>query len=86
MPGGSAPDRSQTVQRDIDTSSDTDAGGAREQKGVGRQVVGAAQFLLERLIVVWRKRSGQKLRPGGEVLAADQVRLDGMAIGTQVVK
>ena len=40
-------DLAQTVQRQIDAFADADSGGAREQERIGRQVVGAAQFLLQ---------------------------------------
>ena len=80
------PDLSQTVPREINTFSDADSCGASEQKCVGRQVVGTAQLVAEQLIVLWRKRSGQILRSRWEVLRADQVRLDGVAIGSQIVK
>jgi hypothetical protein len=49
----------QTVQRQIDTLPDADSGGAREQQRPGRQIIAAAQFLLQPLIV-WRgKRLGR---------------------------
>jgi hypothetical protein len=36
----------ETIQGQIDAFADADAGGARQQEGIGRQVVGAAQLLL----------------------------------------
>jgi len=48
---------------------------------MGRQVIGPAQFVAEKWIVLWRERSGQILGPWREVLATDEVRLDGIAVG-----
>jgi hypothetical protein len=56
---------SQTVQREIDAFTDADSSGAREQERMGRQVVGPAQLIAEKLIVPWRERSGQMLGPWG---------------------
>ena len=36
----------ETIQGQIDAFADADAGGASQQEGMGRQVVGAAQLLL----------------------------------------
>jgi hypothetical protein len=49
----------QTVQGQIEALADADSGGAGEQQGVGRQIVGAAQFLLQELVVLWGKRPGR---------------------------
>ena len=66
-------DLPQTVQREIDTLADADSGGASEQQRIGGQVVSPAQFLLQLLIVMERKRSWQVPGLGREVLAADKV-------------
>jgi hypothetical protein len=42
-----------TVQRQIHTFADADGGGAGEQEGIGKQIVGPAEFLLQPLILVW---------------------------------
>jgi hypothetical protein len=55
-------DLAQAVPRQIDALADADSGGAGEQQRVGRQVAGAAQFLLQELVVSWGKRSGQIVR------------------------
>jgi hypothetical protein len=47
----------------MDAFADADAGGARQQEGIGGQVVGAAQFLLQELIVSWRQGFGQIVGP-----------------------
>jgi hypothetical protein len=44
------------------------------------------QFLLEQLIVLERKRSGQIPRRRRKVLAADEVWRDGVAVGDQIVE
>ena len=41
------PQLPQTVQRQIDALADADPGGASEQQRIGRQVVEAAELLLE---------------------------------------
>ena len=73
------PDLAQTVQRKIDAFPDADSGDTSEEQRVGRQVIGAAQFVAEQLVVLWRERSGQILGQRREVLAADEVRLDRVA-------
>ena len=57
------PDLSKTVQREIDALTETDSRGASEQERIGRQVIGPAQFVAEKWIVLWRERSGQILGP-----------------------
>jgi len=37
----------QTIQGQIDAFADSDSSGASQQEGIGRQVVGSAQFLLQ---------------------------------------
>ena len=76
----------ETIQGEIDAFADADAGGAGQQEGIGGQVVGAAQFLLQELIVWWRQRFGQIVGPWREVLAANQVRREGVAVGGKVVE
>src|SRR3989442_1434781 len=76
----------QAVQSQIDAFANADSGGAGQQKGIGRQVIGSAQFLLEELIILWRKRSGQITRARRKVVRQDEARLDGMAVGGQVVQ
>jgi len=80
------PDLAETVQRQIDAFPDADSGDTSEEQRVGRQVIGAAQLVAEPLIVLRRERSGQILGQRREVLAADKFRLDGVAIGSQIVE
>ena len=79
-------DLPQTVQREIDALADADSGGASEQQCIGRQVVGAAQFLLQQLIVLGRKRSWQVPGLRRKVVATDEVGRKAMAIGGQIVQ
>ena len=74
----------QTVQREINAFSDTHSGGAGEQQGIRRQVIHAAEFLLQPLILFWGERSGKILRLRWEILLEDQPRLEGIAIVAEV--
>jgi len=79
-------DLPQTVQREINALADADSGGASKQQRIGGQVVSAAQFLLQQLIVLERKRSWQVSGLGREVLAADEVWRKTMVVGSQIVQ
>src|SRR5438876_11036446 len=79
-------DLAQAVQRQIDAFADADSGGAREQERVGGQVIGAAQFLLQELIVLRGKRSGQVVRWRRKVLATDEIGSKGVAVGGQILQ
>ena len=76
------PDLLQTVQGEIDALPYADSSGASEQERIGRQVIGPAQLVAEKLIVLWRDRSGQILGPWREVLAANKLRLDGVTVAS----
>jgi hypothetical protein len=47
----SGPDVAQTIKGQVDALSNADPGEACQQEGIRREVVGAAQFLLQSLIV-----------------------------------
>src|SRR6266568_112753 len=79
-------DLAQAVQRQIDTFADTDSGGASEQQRERRQVAGARQFLLQELIVLWGKRSGEVVGERRKVLAADEMGSQRMAVGGQILE
>lgn len=53
---------------------------------MGRQVVGPAQFLLQQLIVWWRKRPWQILRLWRKILATNQAGSNGMTVDSQIVQ
>jgi hypothetical protein len=73
-----------TVQREIHTLPDADACKAGEQEGIGKQVVSPAEFLLQLLILFKRERPGEILISRWEVLAANQIRLERVALGRQI--
>jgi hypothetical protein len=56
--------RTEAVQRPIHAFANADSGSRREPERMGGQIVGAAQFLLEKRIVFRRQRSGQIFRLG----------------------
>jgi hypothetical protein len=76
----------QAIQTQTDTLADADTCGAHEQQGVGIQVVGATELLLQEPIVLRRKRAGQISRRRREVLRADKVWRNGVAVGSQIVE
>lgn len=77
--------RGQSSGRSI-TFADTDAGGAREQERVGKQIVSAAELLLEKLIVLRGQGSGQVLGLRRKIFVTNQVRLDGTSVSGQVLQ
>jgi hypothetical protein len=76
----------QAIQTQTDAFADADTCGAHEQQRVGIQVVSATEFLLQELIVLRRKRSGQIPGRRREVLRADKVWRNGVAVGSQIVE
>ena len=58
----------QTVEWQVDTFSDADSGKASQQEGIGIQVVFAAQFVLEPMIIFRGQRSGEIFRERAEDL------------------
>jgi hypothetical protein len=74
----------QAVRRQIAAFTDADAGEAGEQEGVGKQVVGAAEFLLQALIIVGMQRPREIVWLRGGVLAANQIRRQGVTGGCQI--
>jgi hypothetical protein len=63
-----------------DAFADTDSGGPHEAESVALQGVGETELLLQALIVLQGKRSGQIVVAWGEVLATNKVRLQAMAL------
>jgi hypothetical protein len=76
----------ETVDGRIDTFADADSCRPGEQHGIGKQIVGSAQFLLQQLIIWLRQRSGQRPRSCRQVLDANEVWSDGMAVGGQILE
>ena len=53
---------------------------------IRRQIIDSPQFLLQELVIVEGKRSGQVVRLRREVFAPDEARLNGMAVDGEVVQ
>ena len=75
---------SQAAQRQAGAFADANTGGTHEQKGIGTQIIGSAQFLLQELIVLEGERSGQIVRLRREVLAVDEAVRNGRVLGSKV--
>jgi hypothetical protein len=80
------PDVAQTIEWQVDALSNADPGAASQQESIGIQVVCAAQFLLESLIVFRRQRPGEILGANRKILADNETGLEGMALEGQIVK
>ena len=78
--------RPETVQGKVDTFSETYSRVADKQQRIGVQVVGTPEFLLQHLIVLRGKRSGQIMLPRGKILGEDQSSLQRMAVVGQVIE
>ena len=76
----------QAIQRQSDAFADAQAHEAGKQEGIGKQVVGAAEVLLQPLIIIRVQRTGEIARKRREVLAANQIGLDEMTVGGQIVQ
>ena len=74
----------QTIHCQIDTLADADPGGASEQQCLSGQVIAAMEFLLEALILFGRKSSRQAAWLWREILAANESRLEVMAVVGEV--
>lgn len=79
-------DLTQTIKGKIDTLADTNAGGAHEQKRQCGQVGGLEELLLEETIVVEGKRPRQVVWQSREILAADEVGRNRMAVVGQIIE
>src|SRR5207302_2860139 len=76
----------QAIQGKIETFTDADSSSSYEAEGIGLQRVVLTELLLQALILVWGKRSGQVMVAKGEVLAANQIRGKGMTVVGQVTQ
>ena len=74
------------MQRQIEAFADTDPSGANKHERIRRQIIGSTQFPLQELILPGGKRSGKIARLHGEVFAADEIRLNGSAVGRQMMQ
>ena len=75
----------QAIQRQSDAFADAQASEAGKQEGIGKQVVGAAEFLLQLLILVGVQRPGEIVWLRREVLPMNQTRLEGVTVGSQII-
>ena len=76
----------QAVQRQIEAFADADSRSAHQAEDIRRQIIDSPQFLLQELILLQRKRSGQITRLRRKIFATDEVRLEGMAVGRQTIQ
>src|SRR5271165_2794103 len=74
------------MQRQIEALADANSSGASEQERIRGQIIGSTQFPLQELILPGGKRSGKIARLHGEVFAADEIRLNGSAVGHQMMQ
>jgi hypothetical protein len=63
--------------------ADVDAGGAEEQEGITGQVASWAEFLLQALILLRRKRLGQATRLRWQVFETSEIGRKGSAVGSR---
>jgi hypothetical protein len=73
-------DRLQAMDGESDAFANSDSGGAHEAESIGLQGVGETELLLQALILLQRKRSGQVAVAWGEILATNEVGLQDMAL------
>ena len=76
----------EAVQRQVDALAKADSGGPDEQECIGVEIIGSAQLPLQELILLRRKRSGKIVSFCGEILSANEVGLQGVAVGGQIVQ
>jgi hypothetical protein len=70
----------------MDAFADADSGGADEQQRMGGEVIAAAQFLLQELVLGEGERSGKIVGWGGKVLMTNEIGKKGVTVGGQVVQ
>jgi hypothetical protein len=70
----------------VDAFSNPDPGDTSQQQGIGIEVVCAAQFYLQPLIVFWREGPREIFGTNREVFANNETGLERMALGGQVVE
>jgi hypothetical protein len=76
----------QAVQWQVDAFADADSGGTDEQEGIGVEIIGTAQLLLQELIVLEGKRSRKMAGSWREVFPTNEIGLKGMAVGGQLLE
>ena len=63
----------EAIEGQIGALADAHAGVANQQEGITAQIVAAEELLLQELVLLGGKRTGQSLRQAGNVLAADEM-------------
>ena len=79
-------DLAQAIHAKIQTFPDTDSGSPYEAESKGLHGAALPELLLEALILVRGKRTGQVVVAQGKVLATNQVRLKAMTTVGQVAE
>jgi hypothetical protein len=72
-----------TIERQANAFSNAHSDETSQQESIGIQVVRAAQFLLESMII-FRKRPGEIAWESRKILAQNETGLEGMSLGSQV--
>jgi len=76
----------QAVQREMDAFADADPGGTDEQQRLGGEIIAAAQFLLQELVLVEGERSGKIAGLGRKVGMTNEIGKKGVTVSGQVVQ
>jgi hypothetical protein len=79
-------DLAQAIEGKIDSLADANSGSADEQQGVGHQVIGVAELLLQPSIVLRGKWFGQIVIWGRKILSTNEIVVKRMAIVGQVME
>jgi hypothetical protein len=74
------------MQRQVDGFTDANPRRADEQECIRVEIIGSAQFLLQELILLRGKGPRQIAGFGWEVLATNEIGLQGMAVGSESVE
>jgi hypothetical protein len=76
----------QAVQREVDAFAAADSRGADEQEGIRVEIIDSAQFLLQELILLEGKRSGEIAGCWWEILATNKIGLKEVAVGGELIQ
>lgn len=76
----------QAIQRQVDTFTDADSGSAEKQEGICVETTGSEQFLLQPLILLRGKRSGEIAGSGRQVFRTNEAGLQRIALGSLIVQ
>jgi hypothetical protein len=76
----------QAVQRQMNAFANADSRGPDEQEGIGVEIIGTAQFLLQEFILLRGERSGKIAGLWREVFSTNEIGLNGVAIGGEIIQ